>query len=104
MMCMTRSLRYRAGTRAGPGGPGGAEGGMCKETLLALRFSVVPAPAPLPSVCRAISVCLKHPGGLLLPHPAQGIEQGLCEDCKHSLGLFVSDTASGGLGNPGVFP
>lgn len=37
-------------------------GGTCEETLLALGFAVVPAPALLPSVCRAISVCLKHPG------------------------------------------
>lgn len=33
-----------------------------RRMLLALSFSVVPAPALLPSVCRAISVCLKHPG------------------------------------------
>lgn len=53
--------------RAGPGGPGGAEGGTCKEMLLVLGFSVVPAPAPLPSVCQAISVCLKHPGARSSP-------------------------------------
>lgn len=53
--------------RAGLRGPGGAESGTCEEMRLVLGFSVVPAPAPLPSVCWAISVCLKHPGACSSP-------------------------------------
>lgn len=60
---------------------------MCRETLLALGFSVVPAPALVPSVCRAISVCLKHPDSSLTQPRAES--KAYLQDCKLSSGLFV---------------